>query len=51
MKNLAHSASFQSFDKDAPLKPGTKQLGYIGSKQERMKFGVSKQMHRSAPRG
>jgi putative addiction module killer protein len=27
MKNLAHSASFESFDKDAPSKPGTKQLG------------------------
>ena len=26
MKNLAHSASFQSFDKDAPSKPGTKHL-------------------------
>src|SRR4029077_19616714 len=26
MKNLAHSASFQSFDKDAPSKPGTKRL-------------------------
>jgi len=26
MKNLAHSASFESFDKDAPSKPGTKQL-------------------------
>jgi hypothetical protein len=27
MKNLAHSASFESFDKDAPSKPGTKHLG------------------------
>src|SRR5580658_47349 len=27
MKNLAHSASFESCDKDAPAKPGTKQLG------------------------
>src|ERR1700727_3035783 len=26
MKNLAHSASFESFDKDAPSKPGTKHL-------------------------
>ena len=30
MKNLAHSASFESFDKDAPSKPGTKQLGHEG---------------------
>ena len=28
MKNLAHSASFQSFDKDAPSKPGTKHLSF-----------------------
>src|ERR1700733_5887153 len=27
MKNLAHSASFESLDKHAPSKPGTKQLG------------------------
>src|ERR1700722_16601846 len=26
MKNLAHSASFEWFDKDAPSKPGTKHL-------------------------
>jgi len=26
MKNLAHSASFDSADKDAPLKPGIKHL-------------------------
>jgi hypothetical protein len=26
MKNLAHSASFESFGKDAPSKPGTKHL-------------------------
>jgi ATP-dependent DNA ligase len=26
MKNLAHSASFESLDKNAPLKSGTKQL-------------------------
>jgi len=26
MKNLAHSASFESLDKDAPLKSGTKQI-------------------------
>src|SRR5579871_1734158 len=28
VKNLAHSASFESFDKDAPSKLGTKQLAY-----------------------
>jgi hypothetical protein len=28
MKNLAHSASFESFDKDAPSKPGTKHLAH-----------------------
>jgi hypothetical protein len=27
VKNLSHSASFESFDKNAPLKSGTKQLG------------------------
>src|SRR5271163_2922496 len=27
MKNLSHSASFESLDKDAPSKPGTKHLG------------------------
>ena len=27
MKNLAHSASFESLDKDAPSNAGTKQLG------------------------
>src|ERR1700733_1858008 len=27
VKNLSHSASFESLDKDAPSKPGTKQLG------------------------
>ncbi|AUW47459.1 hypothetical protein CUJ84_pRLN3000336 (plasmid) [Rhizobium leguminosarum] len=27
MKNLAHSASFDSEDKDAPSKPGIKHLG------------------------
>jgi hypothetical protein len=27
VKNLAHSASFESLDKDAPSKPGTKHLG------------------------
>jgi hypothetical protein len=27
MKNLAHSASFESLDKNAPLKSGTKHLG------------------------
>ena len=27
MKNLAHSASFESLDKIAPSKPGTKHLG------------------------
>jgi putative transposase len=27
VKNLSHSASFESFDKDAPSKPGTKHLG------------------------
>jgi hypothetical protein len=26
VKNLSHSASFESFDKNAPLKSGTKQL-------------------------
>ena len=26
MKNPAHSASFESFDKDAPSKPGTKHI-------------------------
>jgi hypothetical protein len=26
VKNLSHSASFESFDKDAPAKPGTKHL-------------------------
>jgi hypothetical protein len=26
MKNLAHSASFESLDKSAPSKPGTKHL-------------------------
>jgi hypothetical protein len=33
MKNLAHSASFESFDKDAPSKPGTKppRIAYGGS--------------------
>jgi hypothetical protein len=31
MKNLAHSASFESFGKDAPSKPGTKQLAQGGS--------------------
>src|SRR6202044_1119595 len=30
MKNLAHSASFESFDKDAPSKPGIKHLAGIG---------------------
>jgi hypothetical protein len=29
MKNLAHSASFESLDKHAPSKPGTKHLGQI----------------------
>jgi hypothetical protein len=29
MKNLAHSASFDSEDKDAPSKPGIKQLEQI----------------------
>ena len=28
MQNLAHSASFESLDKDAPSKAGTKQLGH-----------------------
>src|SRR5271163_1456645 len=28
MKNLSHSASFESFDKNAPSKLGTKHLGY-----------------------
>jgi hypothetical protein len=27
VKNLSHNASFESFDKDAPAKPGTKHLG------------------------
>src|SRR3974390_1616128 len=27
MQNLAHSASFESLDKDAPSKPGIKHLG------------------------
>src|ERR1700733_10085992 len=31
MKNLAHSASFESFDKDAPSKPGTKHDSYLGN--------------------
>jgi hypothetical protein len=26
VKNLSHNASFESFDKDAPSKPGTKHL-------------------------
>jgi N6-adenosine-specific RNA methylase IME4 len=30
MKNLAHSASFESLDKDAPSKAGTKHLGRRG---------------------
>jgi hypothetical protein len=29
MQNLAHSASFESLDKDAPSKAGTKQLEQI----------------------
>ena len=29
MKNLAHSASFESLDKDAPSKPGTKQVSHL----------------------
>src|SRR5271154_5688190 len=29
MKNLAHSASFESLDKNAPSKAGTKQLGKL----------------------
>jgi hypothetical protein len=28
MKNLAHSASFESLDKDAPSNAGTKHLAY-----------------------
>jgi hypothetical protein len=28
MKNLAHSASFESLDKNAPSNAGTKQLGF-----------------------
>jgi hypothetical protein len=28
MKNLAHSASFESLDKHAPSKPGTKHLAH-----------------------
>jgi hypothetical protein len=28
VKNLSHNASFESFDKDAPSKPGAKQLGW-----------------------
>jgi hypothetical protein len=31
MKNLAHSASFESLDKDAPSKPGIKHLGLVAS--------------------
>jgi hypothetical protein len=30
VKNLPHNASFESFDKDAPAKPGTKQLAERG---------------------
>jgi enamine deaminase RidA (YjgF/YER057c/UK114 family) len=29
MQNLAHSASFESLDKDAPSKAGTKHLAYV----------------------
>jgi hypothetical protein len=29
MKNLAHSASFESFDKNAPSNAGTKQLARL----------------------
>src|SRR5277367_4948588 len=35
MKNLAHSASFESFDKDAPSKPGTKQLDHFPALRRR----------------
>ena len=31
MKNLAHTASFWSPEKDAPSNPGTKHLGFCGA--------------------
>jgi hypothetical protein len=31
MKNLSHSASFESLDKNAPSKTGTKHLGHQAS--------------------
>ena len=34
VKNLAHSASFESLDKNAPSKSGTKQLGYVDLRVE-----------------
>jgi len=34
VKNLAHSASFQSLEKIAPSKPGTKHLGKVGNNTE-----------------
>jgi hypothetical protein len=33
MKNLSHSASFESLDNDAPSKSGTKHLASLGFKQ------------------
>jgi hypothetical protein len=39
VKNLSHSASFESFDKDAPAKPGTKHLGHLYQSSLRQTHG------------
>lgn len=41
MQNLAHSASFDSEDKDAPSKPGIKHLADAGKPSARLIYGFT----------